>query len=96
MNFSSGKCKTTFFGKDWAFPAKPYEVTFVDSSNTEKKSYQFMWESTNDTDEKIALQGSIDGDVIEGTAEITNKKGRTLKSYTFTGNLKKKKVPGAK
>ena len=96
INFSSGKCKTTFFGKDWAFPAKPYDVTFIDSSNVDKKNFQFMWESTNDANEKIALQGSIDGDAIEGTAEITNKKGKTLKTYTFTGTQKKKKVPGAK
>ena len=96
INFSNGKCKTTYFGKDWAFPAKPYDVTFIDSSNAERKSYQFMWESTNDTDEKIALQGTVDGESIEGTAEVTNKKGKTLKTYTFTGTQKKKKVPGAK
>ena len=80
ISFAAGKFKDAYFTKDWAFPAKPYNVTYVDSTSDGNKIYSFMYESANDNNEKIAMQGSIDGDNLEGTAEITNKKGKTVKT----------------
>ena len=94
MSFTSGKCKTTYFTKEYEFPAKLYDVTYIDSTNTDKRNYEFTWESMNEWKEKIALTATIEGDEIEGTAEVVGKKGKTTKTYTFTGKLKKKK--GAK
>ena len=73
-------------------PAGPYTVT-VDSSAS-PKTITFQSESKNGDDEVLKWDGTITDEAIEGTAIITNKKGKTVHDYSFTGTLKAK--PGKK
>lgn len=95
LSFVAGKFKSVVFA-DWGF-TKPikYQINSIDSTTTQGvKIYSWGVELVNDTEEKLNWSGSINGEDIEGTIELINKKGVTKKNFTFTGKLKKK--PGQK
>ncbi len=92
LKFNAGKLKSSLF-TDWGFGSGAYECT-VDSSSGEKV-YTFSAELKNDKSEVMAWEGTIKGEDIEGTANIS-KGSKQKHSYSFTGSIKKKKVPGKK
>jgi hypothetical protein len=95
LSFVAGKFKSVVFA-DWGF-TKPmkYLINEVDTTTTPGvKIYSWAVDQMNDIDEKLAWSGQINGEDIEGTIELINKKGVTKKSFTFTGKMKKK--PGQK
>lgn len=95
FKFTAGKFKSKFFGSDYGFTKQvPYEITSIDSSNSAERIYTWKAESINDIKETVKWEGTITGDMIEGTGELYSAKGEKKWSYTFTGKLKKK--PGQK
>ena len=93
IKFNMGKFKSSVFG-DWGFTsATPYNLTTIDSTS-EKHIYTFDLETKpSDKNEIMVWNGTITGEEIEGTYEVI-KGDKTTKSFTFTGTLKQKKVPG--
>ncbi|MEW6468553.1 MAG: hypothetical protein AB1458_06495 [Bacteroidota bacterium] len=92
LKFNTGKFKSVLF-MDWGFSNSPYNCTVIDSTS-EKKIYTFDCETKpNDKGEIMIWSGTVTGEDIEGTAEL-QRKGKTVKTYTFSGTLKAK--PGSK
>jgi len=97
LTFNSGKFKSLLFGdQGWGFSkAGKYEITGIDSTTTQGvKVYSWIVDLFNDQEEKLSWSGTFNGNEVEGTIELVNKKGQTKKTYNFTGKLKKK--PGQK
>jgi hypothetical protein len=92
LKFATGKFKSVLFA-DWEFSAAPYESTIIDSTS-EKHIITFNAETKpNPKGEIMIWSGTVTGKEIEGTVELQSKKGKTMKSYTFTGAEKEKKKP---
>lgn len=83
------QCKTM---TDDEFRAGPYDAT-VDSS-TSPPTITYTCTVKNTKDDEFTFTGTVKGDDIEGTADLVDKKGKTKKSYTYTGYTKGKKQPG--
>ncbi len=97
VKFNQGKFKSYVFSDpQWGFTkGGKYEITSTDSTTKAGVIiYTFTVDLLNDGDDKLAWSGTIEGDAIEGTIELINKKGVAKRTYTFTGDLKKK--PGKK
>ena len=92
ISFKGEKLNSKFMMAENNLTAGPYTVT-VDSSAS-PKTITFQSESKNGDDEVLKWDGTITDEAIEGTAIITNKKGKTVHDYSFTGTLKAK--PGKK
>ena len=92
ISFKSEKLNSKFMTTENKLPAGPYTVS-VDSSAS-PKTITFQSESKNADGEELKWDGTITDEAIEGTAVVTNKKGKTVHDYSFTGTLKAK--PGKK
>ncbi len=92
ISFKSDKLNSKFMTTEHKFPAAAYTVS-VDSS-VSPKTITFQSESKSPDGETLKYDGTITDDAIEGTAEVTSKKGKTTHSYTFSGSQKVK--PGKK
>lgn len=88
LKFSGGtfSCKTM---TDDGFKATEYDVTF--DSTTSPPTCTFTCDAKNDKEDVYSWTGKITGDDIDGTATLVTKKGKTKKSFSFTGTLKGKK-----
>lgn len=86
LKFLSGKFKSTYFS-EWGFKNAIYQATLKDSAS---QSYDVQVEATNDIKETMKWDMKINGDDIEGSTELINKKGETKYAYTFTGKIKAK------
>ncbi len=94
LKFTGGKFKSVLF-TDWGFSGAVYNLTAIDTTS-ENKIYTFDVETKpNNKGETMTWSGTITGESIEGTAELL-RNGKTKKTYTFSGTLKKKKMPGKK
>ena len=87
LNFKGGKMKSSLFA-DAGYKDTKYDAT-VDSSSAEP-SIAFTVNCEIGKEEFFKWDGSINGENIEGTAQLT-KKDKVKKSYAFTGTLKSKK-----
>ncbi len=92
ISFKSEKLNSKFMTSQNKIPAAAYTVS-VDSTS-EAKTITFSSEGKNADGDVVKWDGTITGDDMEGTAVITNKKGKTIHDYSFTGTLKAK--PGKK
>lgn len=93
ISFKSGNFTSNLMKKESGFKPSPYTAS-LDSSNAAGMVVNFESEMTNPDNETLKWTGTITGDDIEGTATLTNKKGKVKKEYTLTGSkkgLKKKK-----
>jgi hypothetical protein len=90
VKFSGGTmvCKMM---QDDGFKATAYESS-VDSSSA-PPVISFSMEAKDDKENTFKWEGKVTGDDIEGTAIITDKKGKVKKSYSFDGVIKGKKEP---
>lgn len=89
ISFKSEKLNSPFMTKENNFLACPYTAS-IDSA-ADVSIINFQAELKNKDEETITWTGSYNGETIEGTATITDKKGKTKKEYTLTGTLKSKK-----
>ena len=89
ITFKSDKLKSKTMDDKYKFNAGSFTAT-VDSSNAEEPIITFDAELKGETDDILTWHGTISGEEIEGSA-IWNKKGKTKKSYSFSGSIKKKK-----
>jgi len=89
ISFKSDKFTSNLMKKESQFKPSSYTAS-IDSSDT-AKPVSFETEMTNPDEETLKWSGKITGEDIEGTATLTNKKGKVKKEYTFTGSLKGKK-----
>ena len=95
LKFAQGKYKSRNFSEQYKFKNAAYLITGVDSTTTAGvKVYTFKVEATNDIKDVATWEGTINGEDIEGTVELVNKKGDKIFNCTYTGKLKKK--PGQK
>ena len=95
IKFNGGRFTSPLF-KDWDFAASPYEGTVIDSTS-ENNIIIFSCETKPNPKKEIMIwSGTVTGKEIEGTIELQSSKGKTMKSYNFTGSLKEKKVPQKK
>jgi hypothetical protein len=88
LKFSGGvfQCKTLL---DDDFKASEYETT-TDSSAS-PPVITFTCEAKNEKEDVYTWTGTVTGDDIQGTATLVSKKGKTKKSFTYSGTLKGKK-----
>jgi len=89
LKFVSG----TFQSKDMTddgFKAAEYETT-IDSSGAQR-IISFTCTAKDDKEGTYEWTGKVTGDEIEGTGKLTSAKGKTKKSFSFTGSLKGKKT----
>ncbi len=93
ISFKAGNLTSNLMKKESQFKPSPYTAE-RDSSNAAGAVINFECEMKNPDDETLKWSGTITGDDIEGTAVLTNKKGKVKKEYGFTGSKKglKKKV----
>ncbi|MGP8214290.1 MAG: hypothetical protein ACLQQ4_01870 [Bacteroidia bacterium] len=89
IKFSGGifQCKEL---TDAGFKPSEYEATVDTVAFPHETS--FTCEAKDDKDNTFTWEGKVTGDDIEGSATLTDKKGKTKKSLTFTGTLKGKKA----
>lgn len=89
LNFASGKIKTKHLAMEEKFLQGDYEVTKVDSSG-EAKSIDFKGSCKNDKDDYIIIQGTVFGNMIDGTIRWETSKKKLKSEMTFTGSAKEK------
>lgn len=90
ISFKSDKITCKTMKDEYEVNPTPYTVT-VDSAATDGVEISFESEGKNNSDETLKWEGTIKGEAIEGTAVVTNKKGKVKAEITFTGTLKGKK-----
>ena len=79
--------------QDDGFRATEYEAT-IDSAGGDAPTITFTCSAKNDKGDEYLWTGKVTGDDMTGTGCLVNKKGKTKKSYTFSGTLKLKKGKG--
>lgn len=96
INFASGKIKTKNLALEEHFLTGDYEVSKVDSSG-EAWSIDFKGACKNDKEDYIIIEGTVFGEMIDGTIRWETKKKKVKSEMTFTGSLKVKgqKTPPA-
>lgn len=87
LKFASGKFSCKMLMSE-GFQATPYEAVF--DSSASPITCTFTAEATGEKELVFKWEGTITEDGVEGTA-VLSKKGKTKKSYTFTGTQKGKK-----
>ncbi len=93
ISFKADKFTSNLMKKESKFMPAAYIAT-NDPSNAAGAVINFESELKNADEESLKWTGTINGDDIEGTAVLLNKKGKVKKEYSFTGSkkgLKKKK-----
>jgi hypothetical protein len=90
LKFVSGSLDSKMMTDD-GFKAAPYDAS-VDSSATPPE-ISFSCTASDDKEGTYEWTGKVTGDDIEGSGKLTTKKGKTKKSFTFSGTLKGKKQP---
>lgn len=94
LMFKADKMKSKYLTAEEKFKSGKYTAT--KDANAAVRKINFDCTMKNESGEVITWVGTVTGDEIEGTAEWTKKDETTRMMYTFTGNLKVKKTPGAK
>lgn len=90
LSFKNNKLKSKALAEKYNFKAGEFTAT-VDSSNAEEVVITFDAIMKGETaDDILTWHGTVNGEDIEGSA-IWTKKGKTKKSFAFTGLQKKKK-----
>ncbi len=85
--FRGEKINSTFMMKQFTFTGSTYTATVDSSSGT--PVITFVSDSKNADGDKLKWNGTVTAESIEGTAVITDKKGKSKAEYAFTGKQKK-------
>jgi len=86
ITFKDGKLISKTMNKHEEFPAAVYSVTIDSSSGEKQVKFQMVSQNHFTYKATIKLNGTITGDVVEGTAEWISVMGTY--EYTFTGAVK--------
>lgn len=91
LGFSSGKIKTKhmMMADNGGFVQGDYEVTKADTSG-EARIFDFKGSIKNAKDEYLLINGTVFGDMIDGTMTWETSKHKVKTEMTFTGNSKEK------
>lgn len=100
IGFSSGKIKTKhmMMADNGGFVQGDYEVTKADTTG-EARTFDFKGSIKNAKDEYLLINGTVFGDMIDGTITWETAKHKVKSEMTFTGSAKEKGqkyVPGEK
>lgn len=85
--FRADKLSSTFMLKEYVFTASPFTASVDSTSGT--AIITFVSDSKNADGDKLKWNGTVTGETMEGTAVITDKKGKSKAEFTFTGKQKK-------
>ncbi len=85
--FRAEKISSAFMMKEYTFTASAYTATVDSTSGAPVVTFES--DSKNTDGDKLKWSGTLTGETMEGTAVITDKKGKAKASYTFTGKQKK-------
>ena len=85
--FRADKLSSTFMLKEFVFTASPYTASVDSTSGT--PIITFVSDSKNADGDLLKWNGTVQGEIMEGTAVITDKKGKPKADYTFKGQQKK-------
>ena len=83
ISFNGRQINSPFITREEGFPELAY-TTAIDSVTG---NFTFSSEGKDPKGRTIRWHGSVSGLSIEGTALITNKKGKIVRQYSFTGTL---------
>src|SRR6185503_3869670 len=93
ITFKTNKLTSKVVSTKYKYPVGEYLVTSVDSAESYVE-INFASEATNADGELIKWEGNVTDGAIEGKAVVTNKKGKVVMEFGFSGGEKAKK--GAK
>ena len=85
--FRADKLSSAFMMREFTYTASPYTAS-VDSTSG-SSIITFVSDSKNANGEMLKWNGTVTGETIEGTAVITDKKGKSKTTFSFTGKQKK-------
>jgi len=85
--FRAEKISSAFMMKEFTFTASAYTATADSTSGAPVITFES--DSKNADGDKLKWSGKVTGETMEGTALITDKKGKAKASYTFSGKQKK-------
>lgn len=85
--FRADKINSSYMMKEFVFTASAYTAS-VDSTSG-KSIITFVSDSKNAEGDLLKWNGTVTGETMEGTAVITDKKGKGKVEYTFKGQQKK-------
>jgi hypothetical protein len=91
IGFSSGKIKTKhmMMADNGGFVQGDYEVTKADTTG-EARTFDFKGSIKNTKDEYLLINGTVFGDMIDGTITWETSKHKVKSDMTFTGSWKEK------
>ena len=85
--FRADRLSSTYMMREYVFTASAYTATADSTSG--KPVITFVSDSKNADGDLLKWNGTVIGETMEGTAVMTDKKGKPKVSYTFKGQLKK-------
>ncbi len=85
--FRADRISSTFMLKEYVFTASAYNASVDSTSGT--PIITFVSDSKNADGDLLKWNGTVTGETMEGTAIITDKKGKTKADYSFKGQQKK-------
>lgn len=85
--FRADKLSSNYMMREFVFTASAYTATVDSASGT--KIITFSSDSKNADGDLLKWNGTITAETMEGTAIITDKKGKPKAEYSFKGQQKK-------
>ena len=85
--FRGDKLSSGFMMNKFVFTASTYTASVDSTSGT--PIITFVSDSKNADGDKLKWNGTVTAETIEGTAVITDKKGKTKADFAFKGQMKK-------
>ncbi len=85
--FRADRLSSTYMMRQFTFTASSYNATVDSTLGT--PVITFLSDSKNTDGDLLKWNGTVTGEVMEGTAVITDKKGKAKVSYTIKGQQKK-------
>lgn len=85
--FRADKISSSYMMREYVFTASGYKATADSTSGS--PVITFTSDSKNADGDLLKWNGTVTGEAMEGTAVITDKKGKSKAEYTFKGQQKK-------
>ncbi len=85
--FRAEKLSSTYMMREFVFTASTYTASVDSTSGT--SIITFASDSKNADGDLLKWSGKVQGENMDGTAIITDKKGKSKAEFTFKGQMKK-------
>ncbi len=85
--FRAEKLSSTYMMREFVFTASSYTASVDSTSGT--SIITFASDSKNADGDLLKWSGKVQGENMDGTAIITDKKGKSKAEFTFKGQMKK-------